>query len=61
MAFTPPEQRRYRVCVVETREYFYEVEAFDADDAKDIAMDLDVDDSVSDAFRERTVDWAERI
>lgn len=52
---------KFRVCIVEAREYIHEVEAGSADEAMEIARDEEVDDSLSDQFRERTADWAEKI
>ena len=53
---------KFRVCVVETREYIHEIEADDRDDAEDQAKTIDAaDGSQSDCFREQTVDWVEEI
>lgn len=50
---------KFRVCIVESREYIHIVEAEDADEAGEIAKDDDVEHSESDSFRERTVEWVE--
>lgn len=48
---------KFRVCVVEHREYIVEVEATDVSDAEEQAKFEYEDNSVSDAFREVIVDW----
>lgn len=52
---------KFRVCVVESREYIFEFEAADAAEAEDIAKYEDTDLSITDAFRESVVDWVEEI
>lgn len=48
---------KFEVCVIETREHFFEIEAADAEDAETTANDLDTGMSLRDAFREQQVDW----
>ncbi|MEQ6332939.1 hypothetical protein [Sphingobium sp. MK2] len=48
---------KFEVCVIETREHFFEIEAEDAEDAEAFATDLDTGTSLRDAFREQQVDW----
>lgn len=48
---------KFEVCVIETREHFFEIEAADAEDAEVVATDLDTGMSLRDAFREQQVDW----
>lgn len=50
---------RFEVCIVESRDLIFEVEAKDADEAFEIANDLDASEAVRDSFRERTRDWVE--
>lgn len=50
---------RFEVCIVESRELIFEVEAEDADHAFEIANDLDTNEAIRDSFRERTRDWVE--
>lgn len=52
---------KFKVCVIESREYFYEIEAASQEDAEEIAKDLDTEQSISDTFREAIVDYVEEI
>lgn len=50
---------KFEVCIVESRELVFEVEADSADEAASIADDMDTSDAVRDSFRERTHEWTE--
>lgn len=52
---------KFRVCVVESREHIVEVEADDETDAEDQAKATYEDHSVSESFREITLDWIMEI
>jgi hypothetical protein len=53
---------KFRICIIESREYIHEIEAADADEAADIAKnDEEPEHSLSDQFRERTIEWVEPI
>lgn len=52
---------RFEICVIETREHFFEIEADLVEEAEIIAADLDTGESLSDAFREQQVDWVRLI
>lgn len=52
---------KFRVCVVESRDYIFEIEADTQAEAEDAARDTDVSESTSDSFRENVVDWCEKI
>lgn len=52
---------KFEICVIETREHFFEIEAEDAEEAEFIAADLDTGQSLRDAFREQQVDWVKEI
>lgn len=53
--------KRFRISVVESRDYLYEVDAADEDEARELVMEMDANDSLSDQFRERVFDWAEEV
>lgn len=46
---------RFTVTVVEEREFVFEIDAEDADEADEIAMELEVEESVSDQFHGRRI------
>lgn len=50
---------RFEVCIIESRELVFVVEADTNDEAFDIAADMDTPDAVRDSFRERTREWVE--
>lgn len=52
---------RFEVCIVESRDLVFEVEASTAEEASAIALDLDTTDAARDSFRERTLDWSESL
>lgn len=52
---------KFEVCLIETREYFFEVEAEDEAEAESIAADLDPEESNRDTFRELSFDWVRKI
>lgn len=52
---------RFEVSIVESRDLVFEVEAESADEAADIANDLDTSEAVRDSFRERTLDGVEPL
>lgn len=51
----------FEVCIVESREYVFEVEAEDESEAESIANDLEVDDAKRDQFRQREHDWTTKL
>jgi hypothetical protein len=50
-------KQRFEVQITESRDLIYEVEAETADEAAEIAKDMDSDEAVRDTFRERQIDW----
>jgi hypothetical protein len=52
---------KFEVCIVESRDLIFEVEAEDADEAFEIANDMEANEAVRDSFRERTRDWVEPV
>jgi hypothetical protein len=49
---------RFEVQITESRDLIYEVEAETADEAAEIAKDMESDEAVRDTFRERQIDWS---
>lgn len=52
---------KFEVCIVESRDLVFEVEAETADEAASIANDMDTTDAVRDSFRERIIEWTEEV
>jgi hypothetical protein len=52
---------RFAVTIVEARELIYEIEAEDAAEAEQIAMDEDTTEAVRDSFRERWCDGVDEL
>jgi hypothetical protein len=50
-------KQRFEVQITESRDLLYEVEAETADEAAEIAKDMESDEAVRDTFRERQIDW----
>lgn len=50
---------KFLVSILETREYFYEVEAVDADEAGEIGKEEDVNHALRDQHHESIVNWVE--
>jgi HSP90 family molecular chaperone len=48
---------KFEVQITESRDLIYEVEAETADEAAELAKDMDSDEAVRDTFRERQIDW----
>jgi hypothetical protein len=48
---------KFEVQITESRDLLYEVEAETADEAAEIAKDMESDEAVRDTFRERQIDW----
>lgn len=48
---------KFTVQLVESRDIVYHVEADNADEAQQIAMDMETDDAVRDGYRSREHDW----
>lgn len=48
---------KFEVCITESRDLVFEVEAKDADEAFEIANDMESCDAIRDSFRERQLDW----
>jgi hypothetical protein len=49
---------KFEVQIVESRDLIFEVEAETADEAAELAKDMESDEAVRDSFRERTIDWS---
>lgn len=52
---------KFRVCVLETRELVFEIEAADVTEAEDIAKFEDMDKSITDQHHDSTIHWSEEI
>jgi hypothetical protein len=52
---------KFEVCIVESRDLVFEVEADSADEAAAIADDMDATEAVRDSFRSRELDWTEKV
>jgi hypothetical protein len=52
---------KYEVCIVESRDLIFEVEADSEDEAAQMAHELDTTEAVRDQFRERTLEWTEKL
>lgn len=52
---------KFRVCLVESIEYVFEVEAFNADEAHNLAEDLEAEDAVSQQFFSREHRWTDEL
>ncbi len=50
---------KYQICIVESRDLIFEVEADSQEDAEEIAMESE--DFITDSFRERVLDWAVKL
>lgn len=50
---------KFEVCIVESRELVFVVEAKDDVEAYYIADEMNTQDAVRDSFRERTFEWVE--
>lgn len=51
--------KQFEICIVESRDLVFEVEAANAEEAATIAYDMGGDEAVRDSFRERIIEWAE--
>lgn len=47
----------FEVCIVESRDLIFSVEADSVDEAELIANDMDASEAIRDQFRERTLEW----
>jgi hypothetical protein len=52
---------RFEVCIVESRDLVFEVEAETEDEAAGIADDMDATEAVRDSFRSREHEWTNRL
>jgi hypothetical protein len=52
---------KFEVCIVESRDLIFEVEAENAEEAAELANEMEANDAVRDSFRERTLDWAQPV
>lgn len=50
---------KFLVCILETREYFFEIEADDAEEAGEIAKEEDTNHAIRDQHHESVVNWSE--
>lgn len=50
---------KFLVSILETREYFYEIEADDSEEAGEIAKEEDVNNAIRDQHHESIVNWSE--
>jgi len=48
---------KYDICIVESRDLRFEVEADSMEDAMNIAMDMETYEAVSDCYRQREHEW----
>ena len=52
---------KWEVQIVESRDLVFEVDAASADEAFEIATELDASDATRDSFRSRERDWEQRM
>lgn len=52
---------KFRVCVLETRELVFEIEAADVTEAEEVAKFSDLLASIADQHHETTINWSEEI
>lgn len=52
---------KFEVCIAESRGYIYEIEAVTAEEAMEITLEFDIDDSIRDCYRERIHEWTQEV
>lgn len=48
---------KFEVCIVESRDIVFEIEADSEAEAEEIAFEMEANDAVRDQFRERSLEW----
>jgi hypothetical protein len=52
---------KFEICIIETREHFFEVYAKDESEAASIAEELEPGESLRDTHREQSVEWIQKL